>query len=64
MKTMTDAELKIEGLKIAIKRLESERDCWFIVYPEILPGTLPSFCVDTLNQAIRTIKEIDIPSVK
>jgi hypothetical protein len=48
------------GLEIAIKRLENEIQQWLIVYPNPQPGTIASYCIDTLNQAIRNIRELDI----
>lgn len=48
-----------EGLEVAIKRLESEIASWLIVYPNPLPGSPASYGIDSLNQAIRNIREID-----
>ena len=53
-----------KGLKTAIKRLEIEIQQWLIVYPNPQPGTTASFCIDTLNQAIRNIREIDMITSK
>ena len=47
------------GLQIAINRLENEVQQWLIVYPNPQPGTPASYGIDSLNQAIRNIKQLD-----
>jgi hypothetical protein len=51
---------KNTGLKIAIARLENEIEQWLIVFPNPKPGSPASYGIDSLNQAIRHIKELDM----
>lgn len=57
------AKAKNEGLQIAISRLENEIQLWLIVYPDPQPGSPASYGIDSINQAIRHIKELDMKCV-
>lgn len=55
-------EERNKGMEIAIKRLENEIEGWLFVYPNPQPQSPASYGIDSLNQAIRNIRELDMKS--